>query len=186
VNYANRFGVLVVSSAGNNGVDLDHDKNFINTPAQAGSGIAIAATAPVGWATGVGADANNFSRLASYSNYGTSAVHVSAPGGDFAYPGNELCNVSGVVVPCWVFDMILSTARGSGASNATYAWAAGTSMSAPAASAVAAIIKQRNPGISLGALKTKLAQTADDINKPGADPESGKGWVNAARACSAN
>jgi subtilisin family serine protease len=183
VNFANRFGVLVVSSAGNDEADLDHDRNFINVPAQSGAGIAIAATGPVGWATGMGDDANNFSRLASYSNFGHSAVHVSAPGGDFVLPGEDPCTVGPVVgFPCWVFDMVLSTSRGTTAAG-SYSWAAGTSMAAPAASAVAAIIKQQNPGISLGALKTKLAQTADDINKPGADPESGKGWVNAARAC---
>ena len=131
----------------------------------------------------MGDDANNFSRLASYSNYGQSAVHVSAPGGDFALPGNDLCAVAPTAgVPCWVYDMVLSTARGTSAAGG-YSWAAGTSMAAPAASAVAAIIKQQNPGISLGSLKSKLAQTADDINKKGADPFSGKGWVNAARAC---
>lgn len=183
VNFANRFGVLVVSSAGNNGVDLDHDGNFINTPAQSGSGIAIAATGPVGWATGLGDDWDHFSRLASYSNYGVSAVHVSAPGGDFALPGEDPCTLPpGITIPCWAFDMVLSTSRGTSASGG-YTWAAGTSMAAPAASAVAAIIKQQNPGISLGALKSKLAQTADDVYKKGADPYSGKGWVNAARAC---
>lgn len=36
VNYAGSKGKLVVSSAGNNGVDLDHDKNFINVPASVG------------------------------------------------------------------------------------------------------------------------------------------------------
>ena len=179
VNYADRFGVLVVSAAGNEGFDLDHSGNLISTPAESGSGIAIAATAPVGWATGVGADANNFSRLASYSNFGTSAIHVSAPGGDFAYPGNENCTIVATRAllglrhgaehePCWLY------------------WAAGTSMAAPAASAVAALIKGKNPAISLGALKSRLAQSADDVYKPGADPFSGKGWVNAARACSAN
>ncbi len=178
VNYADRFGVLVVSAAGNDGLDLDHSGSVISVPAQSGSGIAIAATAPVGWATGSGADAFNFSRLASYSNYGTSAIHVSAPGGDFAYPGNEDCTVV-VTEPCWVFDMVLSTSR------AGYTWAAGTSMAAPATSAVAAIIKQSHPGISLGALKARLAQTADDVYKPGADPFSGKGFVNADMACSA-
>ena len=56
-------------------------------------------------------------------------------------------------------------------------------MAAPAVSAVAAMIKQVNPGISLGALKSRLAQSADDVYKPGADPQSGKGFVNAYRAC---
>ena len=49
--------------------------------------------------------------------------------------------------------------------------------------AVAAIIKQQNPGISLGALKTALQNSATDAGKKGADPFYGKGWVNALRAC---
>ena len=55
-------------------------------------------------------------------------------------------------------------------------------MAAPAAAGVAALIKQRFPGISLGALKAKLAQTADDEGPVGADPVYGKGFVNARRA----
>jgi subtilisin family serine protease len=189
VNYANRFGVLVVSSAGNDAVDLDHSASWISVPAQSGAGIAVAATGPVGWALPLpgGPDSNNFSRLASYSNFGTSAIHVSAPGGDAAYPTNENCvkftaGGSPIVVPCWVFDMVMSTSRGSSAAGG-YSWAAGTSMAAPATSAVAALIKGDDPSISLGALKARLAQTADDVYKPGADPQSGKGFVNAYRAC---
>jgi subtilisin family serine protease len=55
-------------------------------------------------------------------------------------------------------------------------------MAAPAAAAVAAIIKQRFPGISVGALKNKLAQTADDEGKKGHDAFYGRGFVNARRA----
>jgi subtilisin family serine protease len=183
VNYAASNGVLVVSAAGNSAVDLDHAYNYISVPAESGSGIAIAATAPVGFALG----ATNFSAPASYTNYGNSAIHVSAPGGDAAYPGNENCTVAtttGTLTrPCWVFDLVLSSVRGSGSSTTSYAWAAGTSMAAPAASAVAALIKQANPGISLGELKSALAQSADDVFKPGHDQYSGNGFINAARAC---
>jgi subtilisin family serine protease len=131
------------------------------------------------------ADSVNYRRISSYTNYGNSIVTVAAPGGDFAYPGNETCYKarvpSGYVgTYCWVYDMVISTVRGSG--NTSYGWAAGTSMAAPAASAVAALIKQSHPGISLGALKTTLAQTADDEGKGGNDPFYGKGFVNAYRA----
>ena len=184
VNYANRTGVLGVSAVGNDGLDLDHRGNLISVLAQSGAGVAVSATGPVGFAYG----AMDFDRPASYTNYGTSAINVAAPGGDFAYPGNELCTLprtpsGSVTIPCWAFDMVLSTSRGSGASISAYSWAAGTSMAAPAASAVAAIIKQQNPGISLGALKTALQNSATDAGKKGADPFYGKGWVNALRAC---
>jgi len=59
-------------------------------------------------------------------------------------------------------------------------------MAAPAASAVAAIIKRANPGITLGALKNRLAQSADDKGKIGHDPYYGRGFVNAKRACTGN
>jgi subtilisin family serine protease len=107
-------------------------------------------------------------------------VTVAAPGGDFAYEGNELCTLptttNPVTIPCWAFDMVLSTSR------AGYSWSAGTSMSAPAAAAVAALIKQRFPNISVGELKNRLAQSADDMGKPGVDPYYGRGFVNAYRA----
>jgi subtilisin family serine protease len=184
VNFASSRGVLVVSSAGNDGADRDHTGNMVNVPAESGSGIAVAATGPEGFALG----ATNFRRPASYTNYGNSLVHVAAPGGDFNLPGNDVCALpratGGTVVNyCWVFDMVMSTVRGT--TNSNYGWAAGTSMAAPAASAVAAIIRQANPGISLGALKSRLAQTADDEGKPGNDPYYGAGYVNAYKACTA-
>jgi subtilisin family serine protease len=186
VNYAGQHS-LVVSSAGNDGLDLDHSGSVISVPAQSGSGIAVSATAPVGYAVGFPNGATNFRDLATYSNFGNSTIWVAAPGGDTALPGEALCSIpripSGVVTqPCWVFDMVMSTVRGSGTSTTTYSWASGTSMAAPAATAVAALIKQRFPNISVGALKTKLAQSADDEGKKGHDPAYGRGFVNARRA----
>ncbi len=55
-------------------------------------------------------------------------------------------------------------------------------MAAPMVSGIAALIKQRYPGISLGALKTQLQRTADDEGPVGADPYYGKGFVNARKA----
>lgn len=178
VNYADRFGVLVVSAAGNEALDLDHSGNYISVPAQSGAGIAVSATGPVGFALG----AMNVSRPSSYTNFGNSAINVAAPGGDFALPGNASCTLpttfgAPLTRPCWVFDMVFSTNVGG------WAWAAGTSMASPAAAAVAALIKAHHPGNSLGALKTSLAQSALDLGKPGNDPFYGKGWVNALNAC---
>ena len=146
------------------------------TPAESGNAIAISATGPQEWAYGE----TNYERPASYSNFGNSLVWLAAPGGDFAYPGNENCTVL-VVRPCWVFDMVLSTVRGSSAAG-SYGWAAGTSMAAPAAAAVAALIKQANPSATPAQLKTKLAQSATDEGKVGQDAFYGRGFVNARRA----
>jgi subtilisin family serine protease len=78
--------------------------------------------------------------------------------------------------------MVISSSRGSGASNSSYSFAAGTSMAAPAVSAVAALIKQRFPNATPAQLKTKLAQSADDEGKVGQDNFYGRGYVNARKA----
>jgi subtilisin family serine protease len=178
VNFAARNGSLVVVSAGNDELDMDKTANYIVTPAESGNAIAVSATAPLGWAYGN----TDFSRPASYTNYGNSLVWVSGPGGDFAWPTNENCSVNlgpaTITRPCWVFDMVLSTSR------AGYSWAAGTSMAAPAVSAVAALVKQKYPGISVGALKNAIAQSATDAGKVGQDAYNGRGFVNAKSAVS--
>jgi len=186
VNYAGQQA-LVVSAAGNNAIDLDHSGSLIMVPAMSGSGIAVSATGPLGYAVGYPDGATNFRRPASYTNYGSSLVSLAAPGGDDVLPGQDVCAVprvpSGSVVQyCWVFDMVMSTVRGSGASVSSYSWADGTSMAAPAVSAVAALVKQRFPKFSVARLKTWLASTADDEGRVGHDPYYGHGFVNARRA----
>jgi subtilisin family serine protease len=187
VNYATSRGVLVVAAAGNDAIDLDHAGNIFHTPSQSGTAIAVSATGPVGWAVGYPNGATNFDRPASYTNYGVSAVHVAAPGGDFAVPGNALCQVPtliGTVTQfCWALDMVFSTVRGGPTSVTSYGWAAGTSMATAMVSAVAAIIKSQNPGISLGALKTSLTRATDDLGKTGRDPFYGDGFINAFKGC---
>ena len=184
VNFAGSKGVLVLSSAGNEGIDFGQSNqqtgfgDLISVPAQAGSGLAVSATGPIGWQANGNAD---FDRLASYSNYGEGLINIAAPGGDFAYPGNELCTFDGTTFPCWVFDMV--PAPCGGGNGFFTCWAAGTSMASPAAAGVAALIKGANPDISLGRLKTKLQQSAVDKGKKGHDEVYGHGWVNALNAC---
>jgi len=186
VNYAGK-NTLVVSAAGNDGFDLDHSGSYIAVPAMSGSGIAVSATGPVGFAVGYPSGAMNFRRPASYTNYGSSIIWVAAPGGDYMLPGTANCSIprvpaGSVTTQCWVFDMVISCSRGSGGSISTYTWAAGTSMAVPHVAGVAALIKQRYPGISVGALKNFLANTADDEGKRGFDPFYGRGFINARRA----
>jgi subtilisin family serine protease len=183
VNFAASQGVLVVSAAGNDGIDFGQAGNLTSVPADSGSGLAVSATGPVGFALG----ATNFRRLASYSNYGEGLIYVAAPGGDGVLASTANCTLptatGTVTAPCFVFDFVLSPCRGGGTSTTSYCFAAGTSMAAPHAAGVAALIKARFPNISLGALKTKLAQTADDEGKVGHDEIYGFGFVNARRAC---
>jgi subtilisin family serine protease len=179
--YAYQKGVTVIASAGNAANDGDHDKALIHLPSDCPNVISVSATAPIGWATD---PLNTFlDNLASYSNYGQSVITVAAPGGDFIYPGNELCMVAGLVRPCWVFDLVFSTGSSLNPAVARYYWSAGTSMAAPHASGVAALIVGKyGPGIKPAQVEALLRKSADDLGKPGQDDAYGAGRVNAYNA----
>jgi len=160
LNYADRKGALVVHSAGNQTLDMDHDGNLIVIPVQLGNAndIAVSAVGPQGL--------QDFDHIASYSNYGVSVIDVAAPGGDFRnYPNFE-----------WWRDMMYST------SPTGWGWMAGTSQAAPVVSGIAALIVSKYGHMKPTRLKQKIIKSADDLGKPGTDPFYGKGRVNAAQA----
>jgi len=176
--YADKQGVVVIASAGNDGLNLDQAKNVVEIPAQSARVLAISATGPIGFALG----ATNFSRLASYTNFGKSIVELAAPGGDGVLPGEDLCTIAPIVAPCFVFDFVLSLGT-LAPDNTGYFFAAGTSMAAPAAAGVAALIIEKHGGsLKPAQVEAALRQSADDLGKPGNDPFYGHGFVNALRA----
>lgn len=170
-NYAHQQGTLVIASAGNSGLDRDKTGNLLVLPADMPNVVSISATAPVGWATD---PLNTFlDNLASYSNYGRSAIDFAAPGGDFVYPGDEFCVVGPVTNPCWVFDLVFSTGNGG------WYWSAGTSMAAPHAAGIAALIISENGGSMHPAqLEAAMRQRADRLGSNGRDPVYGMGRVS--------
>src|ERR1043166_1996873 len=99
INHATQRGTLVVSAAGNDGLDLNG--RIFEIPAQSGNGMAVSATGPVGFgAFGFNPPAV-FDRLASYSNFGQSVVNVTAPGGDELFtPTSQLCHVGVITTNC--------------------------------------------------------------------------------------
>lgn len=81
--------------------------------------------------------------------------------------------------------MVLSSIRGT--SDTNYGWAQGTSMAAPAAAGVAALMMQANGGSMAPAqVNARMRQSATDLGKPGNDEFYGHGFVNAAKAAGVN
>ena len=173
VNYAHSKGVFVVSATGNDGEDLQHNGNRVSVPCETGVLLCASATA-----------SNDMPAV--YSNYGTNAVNIAAPGGD---------HTQGLGDP---FGMILSlcTTRSTepllafcaatqtpvGFVGTTYVFAEGTSMASPHISGLGALLDSQFGGELNGSqILTMIQQGADDLGKPGTDPFYGKGRMNSCR-----
>jgi subtilisin family serine protease len=174
-DYAFQAGTTVIVSAGNSALNFDQTKDIWAAFADFPHTIGVSALGPVGWCLDPsGADVN---QLAYYSSYGQSIVDVSAPGGNFggALLGGqylEPCTVAGVTRPVFAFDGVMSTI------SEGWGWAQGTSMAAPHAVGVAAIIIGANGGdMSPPAVENALKRLATDLGSPGHDAVYGAGRV---------
>ncbi len=177
-NYANRKGMTVVVSAGNESLDLDHNGDTYKTYCDTPSTICVSATGPqasddirVGPFYDVKGPAN-------YTNYGRSAVDLAAPGGNYdpALGGGfvwEACSSTRVDVPGDGFIY-----RSSCSQSKTYITGyTGTSMASPHVTGLAALLVEdygRNPS----RIQNRMQQTADDLGQRGTDPYYGKGYIN--------
>jgi len=174
ITYAYQQGTTVITSAGNAATDYDHSADLMHLPSGAAHAVSISATTSINWAGDPNADLDV---PASYTNYGQSAIDFAAPGGSVDYPGNEICTISGITRPCFVFDLVFSTGNGG------WYWSAGTSMAAPHAAGVAALIIAKNGGsMNPAQVVSALKRSSDDLGKPGNDDFYGAGRVNAFRA----
>jgi subtilisin family serine protease len=184
--YAQQRGVLIVASAGNEVDDLQHPdidstspdwppdsaeirevkNNCRVAPAELPGVMTVSATGPIGY------PGYNL-WIADYSSVGMSRVDVAAPGGDyFRATGTVQDAVLGAVPigsAIWnSFDPLngpfpgITTIDGGGG----YVYLNGTSMSAPHAAGVAALVKQMHPGWSPGAIKAAVQRTAQHLDCP--------------------
>jgi len=170
VEYARSKGATVIASSGNDGFDFTANPYFVHIPSDTPGVISVSALGPMNWVTN---PATDLDVPTSYTNIGW-AVDLSAPGGNFDYPGNENCTIIGLTRPCWVFDMVFSDIPGG------YGWAAGTSMAAPHVAGMAAIYISAYGGSMPPALvEQALRYLADDKGAPGRDDIFGWGRIDA-------
>jgi subtilisin family serine protease len=184
--YAQQQGVLIVASAGNEQADLQHpgldgsspdwppgsvelrdvQNNCRVAPAELPGVLTVSATGPIGYP---GYDL----WIADYSSVGMSRVDVAAPGGDyFRATGTVQDAVLGAVPfnsSIWAqFDFLSSIYQGIAVTDggANYVYLNGTSMSAPHAAGVAALVKEMHPDWGPGDVKAAVQRSAQQLDCP--------------------
>jgi lantibiotic leader peptide-processing serine protease len=170
-NYAYKKGTLVVVAAGNGASDMDHNGNAYNAYCNAPHVLCVSATGPTAQGSVNGPWAN-IDALASYSNFGRSAVSVAGPGGNGSTFVYAACSGFSLLLPiCGTGTFVIGVQ--------------GTSMATPHVTGVAALIAGE-VGHDPAKIAARLQQSADDLGQPGVDAAYGRGRVNAARAAGVN
>ena len=184
--YAQQRGVLIVASAGNQQADLQHpiidnispdwppdtaETRFVKNncrvaPAELAGVLTVSATGPIGYP---GYDL----WIASYSSVGMSRVEVTAPGGDYFSATDTVQDAVLGAVPMdsaiWQgFDPLNAFFPGITVidQGAGYVYLNGTSMSAPHAAGVAALVKQMHPNWGPAAVKAAVQRSTQHLDCP--------------------
>jgi subtilisin family serine protease len=181
--YAQQHGVLLVTSAGNEQIDLKHPiedtisphgpqdtpitrsvgNNCRVLPAELPGVVTVMATGPVG-----------------YPGYTMNIADYSSIGGDLAAPGGDSFSATNTIqdnilapMPAnsaiyAARDPLNATFPGitAAAGPATYAWIQGTSMAASHVSGVAALVMQLQPDRPAAAVAATLTRTATTMSCP--------------------
>ncbi|PSQ59133.1 peptidase S8 and S53 subtilisin kexin sedolisin [Halobacteriales archaeon SW_7_71_33] len=164
---ANSNGTLLVASAGNDGADLQDDGGVISLPNEAANTMSISATAPDGFDPifGFFGPDEPPETPTTYTNYGTNAVDVSAPGGDLRSLSNP-------------YDLVLTTSPPLNV-LLPYIYISGTSFSAPQVAGAAALVRSVDPGAPPSEVQSVLGRTAvDPKDVPGDKAFHGRGFLD--------
>ncbi len=160
-NWAVEQGTIVVASAGN-------ENSGVSSPACGSKVIAVGAVyhADIGSQDyGNCADAaTQPDQRVCFSNYGE-ALDVMAPGA--AILSSYSCIAAGDCGSVW------------------YAWMFGTSQSSPHVAALAALVLEKNSGLTPAEVKEIIESTARDLGAPGRDDFYGSGVIDALAAVNA-
>lgn len=181
--YATLHGTTLIAAAGNDAYDYDTEKRFITYPAAALGVISISSNGPLGW--GINPDTTLY-RPSIFTNYGKNFISYGAPGGNYDFPLNtSIVTVGGITYYEYVFNFIFNIGFWDEATNEySYGWSAGTSMAAPHASAVVALLYGKYPKINPILVELILRKSSNDYGAPGRDPFFGNGQINAGKAVS--
>jgi subtilisin family serine protease len=174
-NYANRSGMVVVVSAGNDSLNLDGNGELYAAFCGSPHVICVSATGPTS-GTPFQGPWGNVDAFASYSDFGKD-ITVAAPGGTSFGFVSSLCARHWLVV-------VGSTATLPCNGGLFVLGGAGTSAAAPHVTGVVAQLIAKYGKGQPSQIKRLLLNGLDDLGAPGEDPFFGAGRVNLAKAMS--
>ncbi|MEK3806474.1 S8 family serine peptidase [Bacillus sp. FSL H8-0547] len=179
---ARRNGILIVASAGNEGIDLSNPGRAGEQLGRPGERMVHLPGGSLKNTVSVSA-ATRQNQLAPYSNYGKE-IDFTAPGGVLDYTDQTLAplilTTYPIDLPQPVIPFYLGMPKG-------YEFSAGTSLAAPKTAATAGLIisaylEKHGKKPSADKVLDIMRRSANDLGMPGSDPQFGSGMINAFQA----